>query len=397
VTGRAERRLVLVGASATVLAVAPVYLLGGLSALIRADLGFDERALGVAASVFFASSALCSIPAGWVAARLGPRRSLASGIATVTLPFAALALVADSWWQLTACLVLAGMANSLIQLSVNLSLAEGIRREHQGKAFGTKQAAVPLATLLAGLAVPAIGLTVGWRFAFLGAAVASASLLLALRIVPRGGRAAGTRRSRFNRARLRKLLAVVVAAGCATATANAAGTFFVEWAVRLDQPLHVAGLVFSAASLAAISGRVTVGWMADRSSVDQFRVMGVMMAVGSFGYIAIGASAGLLPLTAAALVAFAAGWGWPGLLHMSVIRENRDAPAEATGIMQTGIFLGGIVGPAGFGATAAAFGYPPAWNGAAAVTLFGAAMLLLSRRGKTSMPDDLPPVTQPVG
>jgi hypothetical protein len=65
--------------------------------------------------------------------------------------------------------------------------------------------------------------------------------------------------------------------------------------------------------------------------------------------------------------------------------------------MQTGIFLGGIVGPAGFGATAAAFGYPPAWNGAAAVTLFGAAMLLLSRRGKTSMPDDLPPVTQPVG
>ena len=39
----------------------------------------------------------------------------------------------------------------------------------RGAAFGIKQAAAPLATLLAGLAIPVFALTLGWRAAFLAA------------------------------------------------------------------------------------------------------------------------------------------------------------------------------------------------------------------------------------
>ena len=57
-----------------------------------------------------------------------------------------------------------------------------------GLSFGIKQAAIPIATLLAGVAVPTVALTVGWRWAYLiGAGLA----LLALLIAPAGRRAAG--------------------------------------------------------------------------------------------------------------------------------------------------------------------------------------------------------------
>jgi predicted MFS family arabinose efflux permease len=64
---------------------------------------------------------------------------------------------------------------------------------------------------------------------------------------------------------------------------------------------------------------------------------------------------------AGAFVAFALGWGWPGLFNLAVVDLNRNAPGAATGVTQTGIYVGAAGGPAAFGVVSAEAGYSAAW------------------------------------
>ena len=59
---------------------------------------------------------------------------------------------------------------------------------------------------------------------------------------------------------------------------------------------------------------------------------------------------------AGTLLAFTLGWGWPGLFNLAVVDSNRETPGSASGISQTGIYVGAGGGPAAFGALYAAAG-----------------------------------------
>ncbi len=93
--------------------------------------------------------------------------------------------LARSYPMLVTLLALSAAANALGQLASNAALAEHVPAHRQGLSFGVKQAAVPVATLLAGVAVPTVALTAGWRWAFV---VAAGAALAALPAVPRTGR-----------------------------------------------------------------------------------------------------------------------------------------------------------------------------------------------------------------
>ena len=62
-----------------------------------------------------------------------------------------------------------------------------------------------------------------------------------------------------------------------------------------------------------------------------------------------------------ALVAFTLGWGWPGLFNLAVVDRNRETPGSASGVSQTGIYVGAALGPAAFGALRRVPGYGTAW------------------------------------
>ena len=49
--------------------------------------------------------------------------------------------------------------------------------------------------------------------------------------------------------------------------------------------------------------------------------------------------------------------------------SNRETPGSASGVSQTGIYVGAAGGPAAFGALAAGAGYGTAWLAVAAATL----------------------------
>jgi MFS family permease len=362
-------------ASATVGAVIPVFLLGGQSVLIGRELGFDAAGLGIAVSGFFAVSAVASVPTGRLVERFGPTVTTRVGIVLAAVSLLGIATLASSYSVLIAFLLVGGAANGLAQLGSNLSLARSVARNRQGLAFGVKQAAVPAATLVAGLAVPVIGLTIGWRWSF---ALAGVVVLLSLLLVPSeeadARRAGGGDHDRATAA----LVVMAVAAALGAGTANALGAFLVSSAVDRGVGAALAGLTLSLGGAVGVVVRVLGGWLADRRDGGHLAVVGGMLASGAAG-LALLAVPSAWALILGTILGFGLGWSWPGVLTFAVVRLNPTAPAAATGITQAGVYAGGGFGPLAFGALVHVTSYPFAWLAAAVVMVLAAALMLVGR------------------
>jgi len=372
-------RTIAAAAVSTTLGTLPVFLLGALAVLVRADLAFTETQLGAAATVFFGTSTLCSLPAGRVAEHYGAFRATAVAAAIGTATLLGIALFARSYAVLLMFLTIAGAANAFAQLGSNLSLARGVPEARQGLAFGVKQTAIPVATLLGGLAVPLVGLTVGWRWAFAGgAAVALVFAAIVPRDQPPPPRPPNTP-IRAGDAATGPLAVVAVGAALGAAATNAFGAFLVASAVASGVGPGAAGLLLAAGSGLGILMRLSAGWAADRRDGRHLRVVVAQLVGGALG-LGLLATSGTPALVLGTLLGFGAGWSWPGLLNFAIVRVNRGAPAAATSITQTGVFAGGALGPVAFGATVEAASYDVAWLGSAVTLLAAAGLVTLGRR-----------------
>lgn len=372
-------RTITAAAVSTTLGTLPVFLLGALAVLVRADLGFSETQLGAAATVFFGTSTLLSLPAGRVAERYGAFRATTAAAAIGTAALLGIAVFARSYPVLLVFLTVAGAGNAFAQIGSNLSLARGVPGPRQGLAFGVKQTAIPVATLLGGLAVPLIGLTVGWRWAFAGGA--AVALVFAVVVPPDVApppRPANTP-VRAGDAATGPLAVIALGAALGAAATNAFGAFLVESAVASGVSPGTGGLLLAAGSTLGIVMRLSVGWAADRRDGRHLRVVAAQLAGGAVG-LGLLATAGTIPLVLGTLLGFGAGWSWPGLLNFAIVRVNRGAPAAATSITQTGVFAGGALGPVAFGATVEAASYDVAWIASAVLLLAAAGLVTVGRR-----------------
>ncbi|PZF86558.1 MFS transporter, partial [Micromonospora endophytica] len=366
-----------VAVAVTVACVLPVFLVGGLAVQMRDELGFSPAGLGLVVAVYFGVGALASVPSGALVERWGGAVVARSGILVSAACLLAVATLARSYPVLVGLLAVAGSANALGQLSSNALLARQVPARRQGLSFGVKQAAIPLSTLLAGAAVPALALTVGWRWAFVAAAGAALTTLPAVPAQsppPRrrpAGRAGSTTPG---------LILAGVAATLAAGAANALGTFLVDASVDRGLGPALAGLTLTLGSAVCVAARIGAGWLADRRADGQLSVIAGMLVVGAVG-LGLLAWAGPVPLVAGVLLGFGLGWSWPGLMNFAVVRLHPQAPAAATSITQTGVYAGGCLGPLTLGPLAAAAGYPTMWLTAAAAMLAA-----LTLRQRTALP-----------
>ncbi|MHB8294023.1 MAG: MFS transporter [Acidimicrobiales bacterium] len=379
--------------------VLPVFLTGALSVQVRRSLRFDEVGLGAAVAAFFAAGAASSAGLGHLAERRGAERVMTAAVLAAGGAMAAVAVLSRSLWELVGFLAVAGVANGAAQPATNLFLARRVPVSRQGLAFGVKQAGVPVATLVGGLAVPVVALTVGWRFAFGGAAVFAAALVAfgvarPSRVAtpaasgtggaePRARLPAAARAGLSGSAaspRLRQLAMLAVAMGLGAGAANALGAFIVSGGVAYGWAPGAAGLVAAAGSLAGLASRLGSGLLADRRPRQRhFLVVASMLAGGALGdaLLATGNTVAFLP---AVLITFAAGWGWPGLFNFAVVQAYQRSPGTATGITQTGTYLGAVLGPLAFGLLAQHAGYPAAWLFAAAASAAAAGAMVVGGR-----------------
>ena len=175
---RSPLRATLVGGLATVVGQLPVFLIGAMAVQITDDLLFGTAALGVAVAMFRVAGAVTSSYLGGLADRIGAVASLRFAALISIVASVGIAATATSWLTLVAWLMLGATANVLAQPAANRLLVRTVPATRQGIAFGVKQSAPPAASMLAGVSVPVIALTVGWRWAYLvGAALAIVVLI----------------------------------------------------------------------------------------------------------------------------------------------------------------------------------------------------------------------------
>lgn len=372
------------------LSALPVFMLGSLAVLIRRELHFGETQLGATASLYYLASALASVPAGRFVERLGARRGIALAGAGSALAATGVAVAAHSWALLSLFMALAGVANGIALPATNLALARGIRRERQGVAFGFKQSNGPFATLLAGAAVPGIGLTIGWRWAFAFTAMAAVPLV-AQGAFRRGALDPPVARDPAD-VSTAPLVVLAAAAACAVVAGSSLGAFYVESAVHHGLSPGAAGTWLAAGSVTGIGARVYWGSFGDRLHGGYLVVVSALLLGGVAGFALLGAGGAPAVLAAATLLTFVTGWAWPGLFNFAIVRGSPHAPAAATGITGTGQFGGGVVGPIGFGFLVERFSYQTAWLGAAtamlgaAVLVFAGNVLLRRQRAEARQP-----------
>ena len=355
--------------------VLPVFLAGGVAVQLSDDLEMSELGLGLAVAAYFGSSSLASAPLGRLAQPVGYVKSLRIAALASGIALAGIAL-APSLALLSLWLIVAGVANGLGQPAANGLLVGTVPHRRRALAFAIKQSAIPLATLLGGLAVPTLALTVGWRWAFVAASIVA----LAAAIRGHGGtKPPVTQEARrvpmFN---IRPLLVLGGALAFGAAAANSLGAFATASAVNIGISESTAGWVQVAGSATGLAARILVGWLTDRGIGSDFGIVLIMLIGGAGGFALLGTESALL-FSIGVAVGYGMGWAWPGLFTYAVSHRYEASAAAATGITQTGVYVGGVFGPLLFGFVAAEYSYQAAWLITAGCALVAAAGMQLGR------------------
>lgn len=384
----APARVVTSATAAMTLAVMPAFLIGATAVQIREDLHFDERALGLVVGLFFASTSLTSMPGGRLAERIGPWRGLILSTFLGAGSLLGIGLLARSLWTLILFAALGGVATGITLPAASLALVRGAPFR-PGLMFGLKQSAPPAASLLSGVAVPAVALQVGWRWAFVGATVLAFVALLVL--PPRtafAGRTTTAPDGAANSRIRREFAAVGVGIALASAVAISMGAFVVSSSVANGIGAGTAGMLLALGSMVGVGARLTAGALADRYSRGHLHGVAAMVGLGAVGYVGLAIGSPVAVAGLGVVLGYGFGYGWSGLLFFAVSRLNPDAPALSVGIVNTGATAGAALGPPLFGLLVSVTSFRTAWLAAAAVSVTAAAVLARSatriQRGRTA-------------
>ena len=380
---RPGRQATALAGFTTIVAVLPVFLAGALAFQLEQSLGMGAVILGTAIAIYWTVSALLSAIGGIIAQRLGSRNGMLLAVILAMVSLMGIALWTDHWAGLIVWLAVGGVGNALSQPASNGFLVDQVSPTRIAFAFGLKQAGVPAATLVAGIGIPVVAVTFGWQWAFGAATVGTAMILVIVAgSTPRSSNA--RRRVIRTRARVlpkplkRFLIATAVSAGLGAGASNALGAFTVSTAIHNGFSPGSAGLLVALGSAFGCFTRPLIGWAADNGIGGSVGTVGLLMAQGALGMVAMSSSDPVV-FSLGCIFAFGLGWGWNGLAHYVVSHRSGSFAAQATGISQTGTYIGGSLGPLVFGFVFATLGPALGWILASAVLALGGAITLVAR------------------
>jgi MFS family permease len=325
-------------------------------------LGFSPAAVGYyIAATYLGSMIGSAIAGGWVA-RFGPIRVSQTGLAFCLL---GLLLAASAWPPLVMLGgFVVGLGYGPTTPASSVILVRAAPPGMFALIFSAKQTGVPAGGVLAGVLVPGLIYVVGWQ----GAAVAIGSLCLLL------AAAIGPARSRYDdeldpgaplsaasafapvtlvlrTPRLREMCAAsFIFGGVQITLVTYLVTFLVE---SFGLSLILAGLVMATSQIASVLGRVLWGVLADRVFTRR-RMLGLLgLAMGLSALVALAAGPGwprgLLFAYAIAFGATAVGWNGVWLAEIAHLAPP-GRTSEATGGCLFFTFLGVVVTPPAFNA-----------------------------------------------
>lgn len=367
----------VVGLLVDTVGVLPIFVTGALAVQLREDIGLSVDLLGFVSASYFGAAALLSAPLGRISERAGPETALRVGCSMYVVALVGIATLASSPAVLTAFVALSGLGTALTRTATSVLVARAVVVGRQGLAFGLKHCSIALGSLLAGASVPAIALTVGWRWVY----VVAAALALAVTLMIPRRRSAAPRPPATGSADLSRRLLVVAAVGLAfgSGAASCLGVYTVSTAVDAGMPTATAGVLVAMGSVVGLASRVVVGWWSDRRTGSQLDIVEWLLLAGAVGFVLLGFGTPAV-LWFAVPMAFATGWAWLGSYNLAMVRLNPVAPGAAVGVTQAGAFVGAVVGPLALGFTAEHVSFAVAWSGAAVSSFVSAVMIGSMRR-----------------
>ncbi len=355
-------------------------LTGALAVSMGRELALGAAGLGIAIAVTRAAASATAFNVGRMTDRFGTVTSLRATAIVAAVACGGIALFATNWTRLIIGLAIAGCSMAMAQASSNRLISTAVPIERQGIAFGIKQSAPPIASLLAGFSVPLVAVTLGWRWAFVFAALLSVAMLPAIGRRPANGARAPRRTTEASRPSARRQparVALGVAFAFGSAAAAVLPAFYVDAAVTAGSSVTAAGTLLAVASALTICTRIILGVIADRLVSGHFRLCAGFLGVGGVGFVLLGSGRPAL-MTAGMLIASPTVWGFNGLFWYGVMQIGRDAPGTMTGVLSPGGHLGGSVGPLLFGLLAASIGYDWTWVVWTTFAMIAAVSMLLA-------------------
>ena len=370
-------RLLMLSVLLISLSTLPVFLLGAGFLQIGRDLGFSVTGLGVLTALFFLTASAVSPVLGKVVHRIGWRKAIRINAVASSILLVAIGAFARSTIVLGIFMVLSAAAYGLANPSANVTLARYVDSGRSGLTFGLKHAGIPTSTLLAGLAVPTLILSIGWRWAYGMAALLGLAVLALVpsqSLLPPEPAGAEDPRREVAALSTRRLIGLAAGSGLATWAAIALGTYLVAAVVDNGFSESAGGLLLFAGSAASILGRVSAGRLADHIGSPGFGVFASLAAAGAVVFALLPTASGAA-FAILVLIAFVTGWGWPGLMTYTVVNANRGTVAASSGVAQSGVFIGAGTSPLLIGWIADRWSFDAAWL-VVAVGLAGAATIV---------------------
>lgn len=365
--------------------------LGALAPSLRASLHLSTAELGLIPGLVSLGALAASVPAGHVTDRIGAGRALTLAQLGVTAGVV-IAVLAPGRWVFLAGGFVAGVGYGAVNPATNVLSTALVPRRRRALFLSVKQTGVTVGGLAAGLALPRLAQSVGWRSALtLAISVLLCGALLGRWVARR--EAAGWFDSTHATSAeppaptslsLPRLAPTALFGFVMSGVQFSLAGYLTVYLVDVHGfSKTTAGTALSVAFASACVGRITWGWLSDRWSPSHATTLSVIAAASAaaIGTMASGVSG--LSLWLIVVMIGLTSIGWNGV-YMALITEaaSRDGLGRATGRGLTAIYAGSAFVPPLLGAVKdVTHSWPAAWGvGAGAVLVSGAILAGSSRR-----------------
>ena len=324
-------------------------------------LGVDASYVGYQISLLFGAAMLASGAVGTVVLRWGACRAMQ--VALWLSAIGMIAALAGKLWVMPLAALCIGTSNALAAAGAAHLLFRFGPPRHRNLIFSIKQTGVPLGWATIALVAPTLTLSFAWQVPLL---VILAYAVFTALLLGRWRRFWDDDRDPHAAGRTNLLTGVIVlwqyptlrylgfAAFFFSLVQLCVGTFTVNLLVHdVGYSLVAAGVMLSLVQTAGMAGRLSFGWLADRSghAIAVLILTSIAAAVGCIVSVFISASWPTFMLGLFYALFGVVAYGWNGVMHAQIARLSPPGMVSvATGGVMVWIFAGILVGPALFAA-----------------------------------------------
>ncbi|MDB5570945.1 MAG: transporter [Hyphomicrobiales bacterium] len=353
---------------------------------MREEIGVSYVELGFAITAYAITTGLLQTPMGFLVNRIGGGKVLIGGLMVNALAIGGLGL-AQSFWQVIALMLLAGVGSSVFHPADYSILSTRVGSDRLGRALATHQLGGNLGFVVAPPLMVLLAALFGWRMAFVAAGGLGllCAAVMAVWIADFGDarQAAGRTADSWGKLARSPTLLLLFLFYTLAAAANSGILHFSVSSLRemYGLPVAAAATALTAYQVMTMLAVLPGGWLADRTKNHDL-VLAVCLAL-SAAFIITGGM-GVLPFTAVIVLLGLSG-AMHGLVNASRDVSVRHAATDVSvgtvfGFVTTGYSLGQIIGPGIYGLLLDA-GKPHLVFVASAVFSLLAILTMLSRRG----------------